>query len=173
MIIFHFLSLKPTANAINRVTSSSILRGMELDMQRVPEELNESDRALICEVLGKIKGIEEDFDSGKIKRNFSEINSILGAINKFINNEAPWSLKGETGNRSKRRIVFTSIFLLAQINCLLSPILFQYSRAFSSFFGLEEEKKTPSSVREFAQVLRIPDALGNKKEKSPLFLSKF
>lgn len=138
-------------------------------MEAVFEDLTESDHNLIGFLMEKVDSVESEMDSGRIKKNLTEINTIIGHINKFISHEAPWSLKGEKSSK-KRRVIFTSVFLLAQINRILTPILFKYSEVFRTHFGLGENE--PKDLKEFAKKVKIPGPVESKKENSPLFRPK-
>ncbi len=122
--------------------------------------------SLIKESLGKIKVVENHFNHFEIAEAAQEIISIVDAANKYVTDNAPWTLAKE-GKMAECGQVLTTVL---EVMCIVSALIYPYCPNIAKEMARQLSFDITKKLDEITADEIRPGKLISKEEIKPVFL---
>ena len=121
-------------NLVNRTASM-----INKNFGEIPEpgELTESDRAVLDAVLGGFDTVGRFVEEHRLRAGIGEAMRVVGEVNKYLSDEAPWKLKEEADRPRLATILWVAAQCVRDCNTLLAPFLPASANAVHAVLGGE------------------------------------
>lgn len=107
-------------NLVNR-TASMINKNFGEIPQ--PAELTDADQALIDHVLAGFDSVGKFVEDHRLRAGIGEAMRVVGEVNKYLSDQAPWKLKDEADRPRLATILWVAAQCVRNCNTLLAPFL--------------------------------------------------
>ena len=129
-------------------------------------ELVEGSLSLIKESLGKIKVVENHFNHFEIAEAAQEIISIVDAANKYVTDNAPWTLAKEEKMTECGQVLTTVL----EVMCVISSLIYPYCPNIASEMAKQLSYDITKKLDEITTDEIKAGKLITKEEIKPVFL---
>ncbi len=131
-------------NLFQRV-ASMIFKNCHKKIPLKPTKFNEEDLKLINLIKNNLNDYRSLIDSQKFDQYLKNIWIVISNANKYVDDEAPWTLKKNNFKRMEV-VLFTLIETIRQISILLLPFLPDSSEKILDYMNISRDKRKLNSV---------------------------
>jgi methionyl-tRNA synthetase len=121
-------------NLVNRTASMINKNFGEIP---APGDLTDADQAVLAAVRGGFETVGRFVEEHRLRAGIGEAMRIVGEVNKYLSDEAPWKLKDEADRPRLATILWVAAQCVVDVNTLLSPFLPASANAVHSALGGE------------------------------------
>jgi methionyl-tRNA synthetase len=119
-------------NLVNRTASMINKNFGEIP---APGDLTDADQAVLAAVRGGFETVGRFVEEHRLRAGIGEAMRIVGEVNKYLSDEAPWKLKDEADRPRLATILWVAAQCVVDVNTLLSPFLPASANAVHSALG--------------------------------------